>query len=546
MILLTLFLTPQAIALVACFVAICACVGYYVKVTEFKVLVQCMERREPFPVDTFQHVWAAHRELLLEEILKFAQHRFQKSFEDSMDTETAKKEAEEDWEYIHKSILRLKAKESESSIWSDEGEALTAYLSYASFKDLITIISQEMSGEGNLDLESFQEICVQTFGFPSMKVEMKEYHKMISTEAEVIYMDMTNATLTGFENECESALVMLDDYATDDVGIEIIPTGPSHVTSSERSLDSSEVASALNRVLAALIEKVTDDHVLQTTRVKYFEVLRLCVQVPFHQLSLALRDMVAAIKQDVGGIRVNNIPKKDMQQPLLIETQSYMPHLHRLVSVDTNDINERDAADGVSWYDQCLVPPPPTSLGNQSLEVDSLPLFKKHLDELVFPELLRAYSMVVLEEFKALMMSVAARAGLGESAVSVAGVKGVARMRVKRGQYEDNTELDKYPPSAYVTDSLRCSLICPLKSPSMFDVWSVLSKDPQLEVLCLKNKAADGQNPYNLHVNALFQPQCCPSKIVVEIQIQNEHIYGLKEVNHRMYELVRAPNAEKV
>uniref|UniRef100_A0A7S2GUF6 Uncharacterized protein n=1 Tax=Octactis speculum TaxID=3111310 RepID=A0A7S2GUF6_9STRA len=172
-------------------------------------------------------------------------------------------------------------------------------------------------------------------------------------------------------------------------------------------------------------------------------------------------------------------------------------------------------------------------------------LLRKRLDELVFPELLRAFSLVVFEEFKELVTSVA---DLSNAKVSVANVKGVDRMRVKRQNYEDDHCLDKPPFTAYITDTLRCTFICPQTdaSDSMSRAWDQLNDEPRLTVLRLKNKALEEVNPYNLHVNVMFEPKCCQCKIIVEIQIQNERVYNMKKINHGMYQIVRAPNAEEL
>ena len=490
--------------LVGSFVIICACVGYYTKVTEFKLLVQCMKRREPLPSKLFQNAWSAHRKLLVREVLNFVDSMFKSSLDGTADAETAKK----DWGYLCGAILCLKAKEEKQSIWSDEGETLASYLSYGIFPQLIELKCGEMSEEVNCDLTSFEEICVETFGFPLQSDEMGVYHNKIRAVARTVYMDITNGSMPP----------MISDFAAEETGIQMFPTGPSSMESLESSLDSYKLYSALDRVRFSLIDEASDGgNVLGTVLVTYFEFLRTCVQVSYLGLNESLLGTVTAIKQDVGSIKCSAVSKNEMQQPILQDHQPHIQNLQQLVYCSEDD---------------------------QAYIQDRL---KMRLDELVFPELLRSLSLLVFQDFDDLVRSVAKRAGLSKDAVSVARVKGVDRMRVKRGQYEEDPSLDKYPPSSYITDTLRCSFICPQSPPqSMSMAWDEVNKEPRLTVLRLKNKAVDGAFPYNLHVNASFQPQCCPHKIITEIQIQHEHVYAMKETNHRMYEVIRAPNAEKI
>jgi len=382
---------------------------------------------------------------------------------------------------------------------------------------------------------------------------------------------------------------MISDFAAEETGTQMFPTGPSSMASLESSLDSYKLYSALDRVRLTLIEEATDDgNVMGTILVTYYEFFRICVQVSYLGLNQSLLDTVAAIKQDVGSIRCDAISKNEMQQPILQDHQACIQHLQQLVPITGFEGTQLDETQPGA-LDHSTSPASLDDNGHiasknnsrrrsgvrtrirgsnlrantrenrhsrieklkltvrNKLQQDSFQIFKRHLDELVFPELLRSLSLLVFEDFKDLVMAVAKRAGLSEYAVSVAKVKGVDRMRVKRLTYEEDPSLDKYPPSSYVTDSLRCSFICPQSpSRSMSMAWDEISKEPRLTVLRLKNKAVTGAFPYNLHINASFQPQCCPYKIVTEIQVQHEHIYEMKEVNHRMYEIIRAPNAEKI
>jgi len=169
--------------------------------------------------------------------------------------------------------------------------------------------------------------------------------------------------------------------------------------------------------------------------------------------------------------------------------------------------------------------------------------FMELLDSLVYPELLRAFSFAVEGEFKSLVIRLAIKVGLFEKDVSTAPGKGVARIRVKREQYKEL--LHASPCSSSVTDTLRTSIICE-KSSQMSMVWNEMANEGQLTVMRLKNKASEGIAPYNLHVNALFQPSSSLHPIIVEIQIHDAGVYDKKKINHHMYEVIRAPRAAEL
>jgi len=166
------------------------------------------------------------------------------------------------------------------------------------------------------------------------------------------------------------------------------------------------------------------------------------------------------------------------------------------------------------------------------------------IDHLVFPQLLRAVSMAIKHEFDYVINQVADRAGLSRDLVHIAPVKNEDRMQVKQFGYGQDPNL-QYPFSAYLSDVLRCSYVCG-NAHDMFRIWNLLQQDDQLTVVRLKNKASEGTNPFNLHLNVAFQPRCFQSRMIVEIQIHSLAIYEVKKLNHKLYEILRAPTASEI
>eukprot|EP00617_Octactis_speculum_P014081 CAMPEP_0185756902 /NCGR_PEP_ID=MMETSP1174-20130828/15294_1 /TAXON_ID=35687 /ORGANISM="Dictyocha speculum, Strain CCMP1381" /LENGTH=79 /DNA_ID=CAMNT_0028436061 /DNA_START=1 /DNA_END=236 /DNA_ORIENTATION=+ len=77
----------MAVVLVGSYCILCISVGYCAKVTECKMLVNCIEKREPLPSKMFQNAWASHRELLVREVLNAVDSMFKSSL-DGLDAET--------------------------------------------------------------------------------------------------------------------------------------------------------------------------------------------------------------------------------------------------------------------------------------------------------------------------------------------------------------------------------------------------------------------------------------------------------------------------
>ena len=93
-------------------------------------------------------------------------------------------------------------------------------------------------------------------------------------------------------------------------------------------------------------------------------------------------------------------------------------------------------------------------------------------------------------------------------------------------------------------DSLRASVLCE-DAESFWKCWQALRGDPDdknqtLRVTRLKNKLGKGQEPFNFHLNALFQPSALADPLMIEIQIWVTPIMDLNEVSHSQYEVARA------
>ena len=56
----------------------------------------------------------------------------------------------------------------------------------------------------------------------------------------------------------------------------------------------------------------------------------------------------------------------------------------------------------------------------------------------------------------------------------------------------------------------------------------------------LKNKIAQGKDPYNLHVNVLFKPPECEDPILCEIQFYPCDVFKEYHLQHIAFEVVRA------
>ena len=152
--------------------------------------------------------------------------------------------------------------------------------------------------------------------------------------------------------------------------------------------------------------------------------------------------------------------------------------------------------------------------------------------------------MGISHEFDYVINLIADRAGLSRDSVHIAPVKDCDRMRVKRSGYGQDPHL-QYPFSAYLSDVLRCSYVCG-NAHDMYRIWKLLQEDDQLTVVRLKNKASEGTNPFNLHLNVAFQPRCFQSSMIVEIQIHGQAVYEVKKLNHKLYEILRAPTASEI
>ena len=62
----------------------------------------------------------------------------------------------------------------------------------------------------------------------------------------------------------------------------------------------------------------------------------------------------------------------------------------------------------------------------------------------------------------------------------------------------------------------------------------------------LKNKLGKSQEPYNFHLNVLFQPSALAEPLVVEIQLWVASIMALNDVSHAQYEIARAKSHRAV
>ena len=81
--------------------------------------------------------------------------------------------------------------------------------------------------------------------------------------------------------------------------------------------------------------------------------------------------------------------------------------------------------------------------------------------------------------------------------------------------------------------------------------WNALRGDPDdanqtLRVTRLKNKLGKGQEPFNFHLNALFQPSALADPLMIEIQIWITPIMDLNDVSHSQYEVSRAKSVEAI
>ena len=93
-------------------------------------------------------------------------------------------------------------------------------------------------------------------------------------------------------------------------------------------------------------------------------------------------------------------------------------------------------------------------------------------------------------------------------------------------------------------DSLRASVLCD-DAEAFWNCWKALVGDPDapnqtLRVTRLKNKLGKGQEPFNFHLNAEFQPSALKHPLMVELQIWIAPIMDLNDVSHAQYEVARA------
>ena len=93
-------------------------------------------------------------------------------------------------------------------------------------------------------------------------------------------------------------------------------------------------------------------------------------------------------------------------------------------------------------------------------------------------------------------------------------------------------------------DSLRASVLCD-DAEAFWNCWKALLGDPddpkqKLRVTRLKNKLGKGQEPFNFHLNALFQSAALADPLMIEIQIWITPIMALNDVSHAQYEVSRA------
>ena len=61
-----------------------------------------------------------------------------------------------------------------------------------------------------------------------------------------------------------------------------------------------------------------------------------------------------------------------------------------------------------------------------------------------------------------------------------------------------------------------------------------------LFISCPPRPRRAGQEPFNFHLNALFQPSALADPLVIEIQIWITPIMALNDVSHSQYEVARA------
>lgn len=185
----------------------------------------------------------------------------------------------------------------------------------------------------------------------------------------------------------------------------------------------------------------------------------------------------------------------------------------------------------------------PINLTTQGPKADDSK-FCKIVDELVFPELLRTMAFVLRDEFDEILLEIATKAGLDQSVLHMAPIKGIARMRVTIENYRARGMLT-WPYSAYFGDVLRCSYSCS-NGKAMRRVYEEIHNEPRINVLQILNKASTGRIPFNLHISASLNSKHFDYPFIVEIQVLHEWMYEMKERSHRLYEITRAPSSSDI
>jgi len=498
--------TSFAIVLTCAYVVICGFTGYMVTNSPMKMLEVCLKDLEPLPADIFAKSWRSHKTELLRLLTDSAGSSFETvrqgyNNSNSPDEEMIKKYLD----YVFDVLVPLKNLDGEI-IWDEDDIPMRNYLTYINGNKRYIEIKCKMMKQR--DLVAFQRSCIEIFGYlpksdenaPS-KPDDAPYHKVIKDLAKVEFQKCNSNTLN-VEN---------------DRGVE-----ESKMSSGDDTLEVSEqfIFEAVLNVGDMLISKIDTNDKRIPHSVKCYEVLKNSVELPCLELQASLQDDVKGIKEKMDCVEFESRKDKD-RQPLFADISEEIKKLQDMMRgpEELNDL-----------------------LHDQENPYKS---FNRQLDDLVFPELLRAISIAIKDEFDEVINSVAADLPQKQVHVCFAPVKGVARMKVKRLAYEQDPALSEWPYSAYMFDVLRCSFVC-ADGHYMHEIWSRLQKDDRLTVVRLKNKASEETSPYNLHLNIAFQPECFKSRVIVEIQIHSKAIYRVKKLNHRLYQILRAPTAEKI
>ena len=75
-------------------------------------------------------------------------------------------------------------------------------------------------------------------------------------------------------------------------------------------------------------------------------------------------------------------------------------------------------------------------------------------------------------------------------------------------------------------------------------MYGAIAASSAFEIVGLKNKISQGQEPFNLLLNVLFHPEEVQHPIVAELELCVASIYDLSHCSNLLYEVTRARTAK--